>query len=237
MRTFYAIVLVLLLGVALADVKKMHVHVESEESSDGAGWSILSPFYWLFGYFGETGQKLSSGLRSITSYIPAALLAVPAFTLTTLTVGAWALLGWHFIKRFWNEYMFHRALKATHSGPVTVVKEYRGCTRGQGEKLGAYVQGHVVPFVAKQPGLLRYSVHRGLGSWGQNNYCIVTDWATLEDLRKAICSPDATALRKNAPMSIWLYGVPKHVSTTVIAGQGPAGRSVESVAAGRKIVA
>jgi heme-degrading monooxygenase HmoA len=229
-------VLTLVLSWAIADKHKMHLHMETEETSDG-GFSILSPFYLLFGYLGEPGQKINSWLRSFSSYIPAALLTVPALTLTTLTVGTWTLIGWLLFKRAWNWYTFKRALKATHSGPVTVIKEYHACTRGQGEKMGAYVQNHIVPYVAKQPGLLRYQVHRGLGSWGQNTYCVVTDWVTLEDLRKAICAPEATNLRKNAPWSLWVFGVPKCISQPVIAGQGPAGRAGETTAPRSKIVA
>jgi heme-degrading monooxygenase HmoA len=214
----------------------MHVHVESEESTDG-GYTLLSPFYWLFGHLGEPGQKASSGLKWAASFVPAALLTIPALTLTTLTVGIWGALAWHFIKRGLNWYMFKRALKTPYSGPITVSKEVCGLSRSHGEKLGAFIQGHLVPFIGKQPGLLRYSVHRGLGAWGQNSYCVVSDWATLEDFRKVHCSPEATNMKKHAPWITGLFGVRKCISTTVVAGQGPAGRSGETVAAGRKVVA
>jgi len=139
--------------------------------------------------------------------------------------------------RLYNHFKFRNALKCGHAGQVTVTKAYCAMTKGQGETIAAYIQGYVIPFLSKQNGMVRYSMHRGLG-WGQNSWFVVTEWSTLEDVRKALCSAEACTLRKNAPWSLALIGVWKSLSQITVAGNGPAGRAGETaIVTGRKVVA
>jgi hypothetical protein len=226
---------VALLAVQAAAVEHRKTHIHAETTiEDKDSLTILSPLYWVFDKVPVLGPYGTSLLQTISSWIPPALIALPAFTLftagTTLVYGLLGYLAFDRLRQWWN---FRKALKATHSGPVACVKEYAVCGKGQGDMLSQYITGHVIPFVVKQPGLVRYHVSRGLNN--PNCMCVVTEWATLEDLRKCICSVEGSNIYKQAPWQVRVMGVKKCIVVPTSSGLGPAGRAGD-VSTGRKVV-
>jgi hypothetical protein len=227
------LLLLLLAAVAYCDtVKKTHIHVETEEF--GGGYTILSPIYYALGLV-PGGDKLSDGLRKLTSWIPPALLAIPAISLATLVTGAWTFAIFMAASRAWNHWQFTKALKAVHGGPVIVTKSYSCCTTAGAAKMTQFLNTHVIPYLSKQPGMVKYSIYRGLGGCS-GHFCAVVEWATLDDARKAYYSPDAKSLYANAPWGSMLMLQCKDVMAPHMAVTGAAGRSAESTGTARKVV-
>jgi hypothetical protein len=220
-----AFVVLLLFTIAASEVtRRVHYHAEViDDKSGGGSYSILAPFYWLFDRIPFAGPYLNSALHSFAGMFPAAIFAVPAIGIATGITALWTLLGYYVLRRLWSEWSFSKALKATHSGPVAVVKEYCVCGKSAGEKLNQYVNNMIIPFALKQPGMTRYHVSRGLRN--PNTFVVCMEWSTLEDLRRAICSPEGASIKKNAPWQVWLTGVKKCLVVPTTSGIGPAGRT------------
>jgi len=223
MKRVVAILAIVLVSV-LADVhRKTHVHVETdieEPTSGGKNYTILSPLYYLLGMI-PGGNYVSQPLRKFTSWIPPALLAIPAITLASLVTMFWGIVAYHGLSRLYNWWNFNRSLKANYSGPVTVSSEY--CIMGgqnSVNRMNNFLHNQVLPTVSKQPGLIRFNVYRNLGNTGA--WACVSEWQTLEDFRRAHFSQDLANIKRNAPWQAWLTGTRKCISSTASSITGPA---------------
>jgi hypothetical protein len=231
-----AVVLLMLLGAAACAetiVKKTHTEKEEKEETEVVGgWTILSPFFWIADRIPVAGPHITKFLHNIMAWIPPVMIL--PLTITTAVTAAWLFGMAHLLGRLLNHFAFKRALKATYSGPVTVSKEF-WVWGGQGAQntMTAFANSHLIPFLNKQGGLTRYAVYRSLGC--SNHWCAVSEWATLEDYRKAWCSPEANTLRSHLPWSVWFYGMRKYISAPHLAS-APV-RSGESSSTARRVVA
>jgi len=99
----------------------------------------------------------------------------------------------------WRRRKFHKQLNANVSGPIVAIGEYM--ILGQEEqqrKFFDFWSGPAASYFNKQPGLRKQWMHRGVPD-GTNTWLAYSEWASIEDLRRAVRSHEYAELKKRAP--------------------------------------
>jgi len=153
----------------------------------------------------ETFHVLLHALNSTVSLVIGAFLGV-------------ALL------HYYGKRKFRKQLNANIPGPVMAVGEYLVC--GNEEKQRKFVDywtGPAANYFQRQPGLRKYWMHRGLPGM-ENAWLCYSEWASIEDLRRACNTQEFNDLKRNSPMTFSQMVIYQMVSTG-----GSGGREGEQI--------
>jgi len=115
-----------------------------------------------------------------------------------LVFGAGGVLG---LLRLWNMTQIKTQLHANVAGSVIQCGEYYVVgDEAQQKKFFDFwsVGGPAYAYFSRQPGLKKYWMHRGVNG-GERNWMSYSEWASIEDLRRASENPEFKALRKKSP--------------------------------------
>jgi len=94
---------------------------------------------------------------------------------------------------------FHKQLDSHVAGPIIAVGEYLVMGNDDFQrKFFDYWSGPGRAYFSRQPGMVRQWIHRGV-SPGNNLWLSYSEWASIEDLRRACQTHEFHQLRKRAP--------------------------------------
>lgn len=134
-----------------------------------------------------------------------------------LTVGAVAYGG---IKWWIEKQTFKKQLAAPIQGPVVLSKVFTVFgTEDTQRKFQEYWNNAAAQFFSRQPGLRKFSLQRGIdvgsATWGH-----LSEWNSIEDLRRALAQPELTELKKRMPGGVMSK---RGISQVISTGKGGAG--------------
>lgn len=116
-----------------------------------------------------------------------------------LTLGAVAYGG---IKWWIEKQTFKKQLAAPVQGPVVMSKLFTVFgTEDTQRKFQEYWNGAAAQFFSRQPGLRKFSLQRGVDI-GSNTWCHLSEWNSIEDLRRAVNQPEIAELKKRMPRGV-----------------------------------
>jgi len=132
-------------------------------------------------------------------------------------VGATGLVTWL------NKRQFRKQLAAPVVGPVVLSKEFMVLgTEDYARKFQDYWTNAAGAYFNRQPGLRKYTLQRGVDI-GSNQWHHLSEWNSIEDLRRALTNPEMKELKKRMPHGFLFKLLSKHAVTQLVTtGKGPA---------------
>jgi hypothetical protein len=108
-------------------------------------------------------------------------------------------------------------MDANVQGPVVLSKEFLVVgTEDAQRKFMDYWSNAGAAFFQRQPGLRKFSLQRGVDV-GSNGWQHLSEWNSIEDLRRALNQPEITEMKKRLPKGVLSK---KFISQVVTTGKG-----------------
>jgi len=175
--------------------------------------------------FGKLSDAMGRGIRDVAritktaAYKTVELVWSLLSSAFLLAAGGFLTIG---IMRFWNKQQLRKQLHANVAGPVMACGEYY-VVGGESEqkKFYDFWSNTGYGYFSRQPGLKKYWMHRGVPG-AENNWMSYSEWATIDDLRRACSSTEFSEIKKRSP------GYPlkqMHIYQLASTGQSGAGAS------------
>jgi len=142
--------------------------------------------------FSKSFGLAKSAVSHTFDFFTHALMAI-VYMMIGAGLGMWAL-------SFWRHRKFFQQLNTPVTGPVTAVGEYLVIGNEDFQrKFYEYWSGPAANYFARQPGLRKHWMQRGVGTGSNNMWLTYSEWATIEDLRRAVRAPEFNDMRNRAP--------------------------------------
>jgi len=136
----------------------------------------------------------STGVGFITKTWHLALHSMLA--LFWITLGA---IGCVFLQGFINRQTFNKQLSSNIVGPVIMNKEFMVVgTEDTQRKFQDYWTNTAASFFQRQQGLRKFTLQRGFNV-GSNVWQHMTEWNSIDDLRRALAQPELQDIKKRMP--------------------------------------
>lgn len=101
--------------------------------------------------------------------------------------------------KFWNKQQLRKQLHSHVAGPVQACGEYYVVgNEVEQKKFYDFWSGTGYAYFSKQPGLRKYWMHRGVAG-AENNWLSYSEWASIDDLRRACSTTEYVELRNRSP--------------------------------------
>lgn len=153
-------------------------------------------------FLGKLRDSLGRGGRGTASFVKAAasttwdfvthIFMASFYLLAGAALAAWGLA-------LWRRRKFEQQLDARVSGPIIAVGEYTVMGNEEMQrKFYEFWSGPAAAYFNRQTGMRRQYMHRGVPGAG-NTWLSVSEWATIEDLRRACKSTEFCELKNRAP--------------------------------------
>lgn len=175
--------------------------------------------------FQSLRDKFGWGLQTTASTAATAAWATWKLFLHLLLGVFWITLGaigWQGAKWWLEKQAFKKELATPNvHGPVVLSKVFTVFgTVETSNKFAEYWNGAAAGWFSRQPGIRKFSFQRGVGV-ASNVWCHLSEWNTIEDLRKALASPELTEMKKRMPKGVVTKrGILQVVSTGKALGGG-----------------
>lgn len=150
-------------------------------------------------------EKLGHGMHKAGDVASAAGWKTWHLLLHTLIGIFWLSLGaltYGGIKWWIEKQAFKKQLAAPVQGPVVLSKIFTVFgTEDTQRKFQEYWDGAAAGFFSRQPGVRKFSLQRGVDI-GSNTWCHLSEWNSIEDLRRAVNQPELQELKKRMPRGV-----------------------------------
>jgi hypothetical protein len=199
-------------GETMADAKRRAM--ETFEEYYGRG------HHEARGTFQNLREKLGYGMHKAGDIASGAAWKTWHLFLHMLIGAFWLTLGalsYGGIKWWIEKQTFKKQLAAPVQGPVVLSKLFTVFgTEDTQRKFQEYWNGAAAGFFSRQPGLRKFSLQRGVDI-GSNTWCHLSEWNSIEDLRRAVNQPEIQELKKRMPRGVMSK---RCVSQVVSTGKG-----------------
>jgi hypothetical protein len=152
--------------------------------------------------FGQLREIFSHGLHGAAHGAKKVVSATAEAVWWVLTKTVWMIAGalvgmW--VLNLLAKRRFHAQLRANVGGPIVAVGEYivYGGEEMQ-KKFYEYWSTNAYAYFGRQPGMRKYWVHRGV-SGGENMWLCYSEWASIDDLRRASSTTEFLNIEKRSP--------------------------------------